>query len=613
MDQPTGDTAPGITSPVADVLAISRRQLMQSTAATLAVAQLVALPADTAQPAGTMTAAAYIWNRLRQHAVGHLFGVPGATCNPFFAAAARAGMEVIVTASDFEAGYAADGYARMRGLSCVSVTYGVGTMSMLGTIAGAYAERSPVVIVNGGPTADDLAIQRDLGVLFSHSTGRDQSDLNIFKEVTAYAGRASTAADVPGVVDRAISTALTKKRPVYIEIPKDIWEAPVRAASGPLNVTVAATGEETALAANIIAKLRGAQRPALLLGIEVTRFGLAKEVAALVTKLRVPWATTMLAKSVISEDTPGFIGVYSGIYAPPDVTDRMMMADALIAIGCVFGRQYRNLVSAKRDNLILAANGEVRTGRRLSGQASLKPLVAALERQPWRASADLIDGLPPTATYQERRESVEVRPPASTPGPTGTADGPGLTYHEVMTAVAATLNDDVITVTDTSLSMYPAADLPVRGANAFVCNAVWQSIGYSLGAAVGIASAQNKRVLAITGDGGFQTTAQCLSTLAARNAKATILVLDNGHYGIEQWLLDKRYFSGGGTPLIPHMKLNRWSYPELARAMGFKNVSTVTTPEALAAALAAAKDAIRPTLISCTIQPRDIPPGLPVT
>jgi indolepyruvate decarboxylase len=592
---------------------ISRRQLMQSTAATLAVAtgasmaQLAASTDANAQPATTVTAAAYIWARLRQHGVGHLFGVPGATCYPFFVAAASTSVDVVITSSDFEAGYAADGYARMRGLAAVSVTYGVGTMSMLGTIAGAYAERSPVVVVNGGPTAEDLRIQRDLGVLFSHSTGREQSDLAMFKEITAYAARANTAAEVPGVVDRAITAALTKKRPVYIEIPKDIWEARVPAWSGSLQVTVPATGEESALAAGIVAKLRAARRPALLLGIEVARYGLAAEVAALVTKLRIPWATTMLGKSVIPEQTPGFIGVYSGQYATPDVADRMMMADALVAIGCVFGRQYRNLVSAQRDKLINISNGEVRSGRRLTGPATLRPLIAALDRQTWRAGADLIEGLPPTATYAERRESVEARTnPANAPGAP-----PGLTYDEVMAAVAPTLDAGVVTITDTSLSMYPAADLPVSDAKSFVCNAVWQSIGFSLGAAVGIAMAQNKRVLAICGDGGFQTTAQCLSTLAARNAKATILVLDNGHYGIEQWLVDRRYFNGSAAQ-NPHMMLNRWNYAELARAMGFQHVSAVATPDALSAALTAAKDAIRPTLISCQIKPHDLPTGLPV-
>jgi indolepyruvate decarboxylase len=590
--------------------AISRRQLMQSTAASFAAAagaatSSLAIATDAnAQPATTVTAAAYIWARLRQHGVGHLFGVPGATCYPFFAAAATTSVDVVITSSDFEAGYAADGYARMRGLSAVSVTYGVGTMSMLGTIAGAYAERSPVVIVNGGPTAEDLRIQREMGVLFSHSTGRDQSDLAMFKEITAFAARAYTAAEVPGVVDRAITAALVKKRPVYIEIPKDIWEARVPAWSGPLNVSIPATGEENQLAARIIEKLRSASQPALLLGIEIERFGLTNEVAALVTKLRVPWATTLLAKSVIPESTPGFIGVYGGVYSPPDVVNRLTEADALIGIGCVFGRQYRSIVASKRSDLILAANGEVRTGRTRTGAATLRPLIAALDRQSWRAAPSLIADLPPTRTYAERRQSM----PASTLPP---RDDPGLTYNEVMSAVAATLDDRVITITDTSLSMYPAADLPVTEAKSFVCNAVWQSIGYSLGATVGVAMAQNKRVLAICGDGGFQTTAQCLSTLATRNAKATILVLDNGQYGIEQWLVDHRYFNGSAAP-NPHMKLNRWNYADLARAMGFRNVSTVATPDALSAALTAAENAIRPTLICCTIKPHDLPAGLPV-
>jgi TPP-dependent 2-oxoacid decarboxylase len=65
-------------------------------------------------------------------------------------------MTPVVTASDLEAGYAADGYARTKGLGAVSVAYGVGALGMINAIAGAYVERSPVVIVNGGPTEANL-------------------------------------------------------------------------------------------------------------------------------------------------------------------------------------------------------------------------------------------------------------------------------------------------------------------------------------------------------------------------------------------------------------------------------------------------------------------------
>ena len=141
----------------------------------------------------------------------------------------------MVTASDLEAGYAADGYARTKGLAAVSVAYGVGTLSMINAIAGAYVERSPVVVINGGPTPGAIANLHKFDIVFSHSIGQDATDLNAYRLVTAQAARANTVAEAPGVVDHAISTAILRKRPVYIEINMAIWDAPCPAPSGPLS------------------------------------------------------------------------------------------------------------------------------------------------------------------------------------------------------------------------------------------------------------------------------------------------------------------------------------------------------------------------------------------
>src|SRR5947209_1191400 len=103
------------------------------------------------------TVADYILKRLSEQHVDTLFGVPAAYCAPLFDAAKAHGLKSVVNASDLEAGYAADGYARTKGLGAVSVAYGVGALSMINAIAGAYVERSPVVVVNGGPTKGNVS------------------------------------------------------------------------------------------------------------------------------------------------------------------------------------------------------------------------------------------------------------------------------------------------------------------------------------------------------------------------------------------------------------------------------------------------------------------------
>jgi indolepyruvate decarboxylase len=589
---------------------ISRRALIQASASSLVVAQGASvagtLVSEAAAQTGMVRTEQYILQRLSQANVKKLFGVPGATCSPLFEQA-KAPLDIvpIVTSSDLAAGHAADGYARVRGLAAVAVTYGVGTMSLLPAIAGAYVERSPVVVINGGPSALDLDVQKEFGSLFSHSIGHTQSDIVMFREVTEYAVRIERKEDVPAAVDKAIVVAKTKQRPVYIEIAKHVWGQMCRAPAGQLDFTVAATGNETAIARDIIEKLRAASKPALLLGIEVQRYGLGNEVTALVNRLQIPWSSTLLGKSVIAEQTPGFVGVYSGENGLPSVTQVVEGADALFVVGCVMGRQYRRLARSSKAKIALAFNGEVRMG--LGGTAprtaNLRALLAAMQSQPWTPRPALIANTKlPGLSFDQRRAAISPR--AASPEA-------GLTYDEVIHDTSNALDATLVAVTDTSLSMYPAADMDIAGANGFICNAIWQSIGYSVGAAVGIGVAQGRRPIAICGDGGFQMTAQSLSTMVRERMNAIVIVLDNGLHSIEQWILDKRYYASPRPAPEPYLALGQWHYADLAKAMGFQFARTVSTSDEFRQALSEAKaNMTGPSFIAAKIKPHDLPSGL---
>ena len=247
----------------------------------------------------------YVLTRLEQQGVTHLFGVPALYCAALFDAAPAHGITPVVTASDLEAGYAADGYARTKGLAAVSVANGVGTLSLINAIAGAYVERSPIVVINGGPTAGHLADLAQRDVVYSHSTGRANTELDSFALVTAKSVRAATKEAVPAAVDGAISAALTSKRPVYLEIAMDLWRQTCDNPGAPLTSNLPAAGTETQLAATIVGLIRGAQKPVILIGTEVARYGLADAVADLIAKLGVRWASDMLSKSTLAENGRG--------------------------------------------------------------------------------------------------------------------------------------------------------------------------------------------------------------------------------------------------------------------------------------------------------------------
>ena len=626
--------------------AISRRDLIHASAAALTVAQTVmqanspaeAQPAPGGDTAARVSTAAYIARRLQQLGCKTLFGVPGATCDPFFEAAEKSGMAIVVTASDLEAGYAADGYARQRGIGVVAVTSGVGTLSLINAIAGAYVERSPVVVVNGGPNGEDINRLRADGTLFSHGMApvpglqpgarpgdpppneAYSADLYMFRRVTAFAGRIEREADVARVVDTALRTALAEQRPVYIEVSKAMWDQRVAGPGAPLAAATAPEGREPALAAEATAKLRSAQRPVLLVGIEVQRYGLADQVTALIGKLRIPWATTLLAKSTIAEDTPGFAGVYEGPTSARTARTAVGNADVVLALGTVFSRSHREMIRDHGDRFTVAVDGRVRVGRTAPVAANLARFVAALQAQNWTPVAAHLTGRTLTGlSFEDRHGNLSTRP---TPG-----SDPGLTYDEVARAVSGTLDRGFVMMTDTSLNQYSAGKFNVVGRQSFVANAIWSSIGYSVAAAVGVGIAEKdraggelRRPLVICGDGGFQMTAQALSTLARQNIRAIVLVLDNGLYAIEQKVVENTraieassaasYFSGTSVAALPYLALARWDYVQLAKAMRIPLAERATTGAELQQALAAAKAASGPALISVLVKQRSLPSAL---
>jgi indolepyruvate decarboxylase len=530
----------------------------------------------------------YVLTRLKEQGVTHLFGVPALYCAALFDAAPTHGITPVVTASDLEAGYAADGYARTKGLAAVAVANGVGTLSLINAIAGAYVERSPIIVVNGGPTAGHLADLAQRDVVYSHSTGRANTELDAFALVTAKSVRAATREALPSAVDSAISTALTSKRPVYLEIAMDLWRQTCDNPGAPLTSDLPAVGNETQLAATIVSMIRGAQKPVILIGTEVARYGLADAAADLIAKLGVRWASDMLSKSTLAEKGAGWIGVYDPPYVPQVIRTQVESTDLLVTLGCVFPNSFAPLITQKFSSMVAVYDGKVRVGNQPKQSAEIRALVAAMRtKAAEQPPATVPDGAVPTA------------PPAA---------GGTLTYKQVFQRVGVALDETLITIPDTFLGTYSAANLPVKGKDAFLCDAVWASIGHSVAAAVGASFGSTRRPLVLCGDGGYQMTAQALSTMARYGRNPIVVLIVNGIFGFEQFLLDRTYFnSNSNTPARPYAVIGQWDFVEFANSVGVQCATVVDTAAALDSELAAAKAHQGPCLIVAQVPPRGLP------
>jgi indolepyruvate decarboxylase len=538
----------------------------------------------------TFNVADYILTRLTEHQVDTLFGVPAVYCSDLFDAAGSHHITPIITASDLEAGYAADGYARTKGLGAVAVAYGVGTLSMINAIAGGYVERSPIVVINGGPTADSLNDLKNFEVVPSHSIGRPDTDLDAYKLVTADAARADKAPEVPGVVDSMISIAIRRKRPVYIEIDMGIWTESCPMPSGPLSHTNTPAGTERQLAATIVGLIRAAAAPLILVGAEIQRYGLADEVADLIAKLGVRWSTALLAKSTLAEQGDGWVGVFDPPHSVRSAEQAVENADLLVMLGCVFPTGYRRLVTGGNGRIVSANEGRVKIRGGATQRAEIVALVTALAAEAANA--------PPRPA-----------PPGVVPAAPAPATG-ALTYRQVFDRISAALDASWIVIPDTCVGTFSAAALPVKGRDAFLTSGVWASIGHSVAAAVGASFGSSRRPLVICGDGGFHMTAQALSTMVRYGRDPVVVLIDNGIYAYEQFLIDPAYFDHPGVQPRPYVVLNRWDFVRLAGGLGVQSAQVVDTAGAFDAALAAAKASNAPALIVAQVDPHDLPAGL---
>jgi indolepyruvate decarboxylase len=584
----------------------------------------------------------YLLDRLAALGAQHIFGVPGNYNAQFLFAAQNDGrLTYVGTTSELEAGYAADAYSRMKRIGVACVTYGVGSFSLYNAIAGAFVERCPVVLINGTANADKARQLASQGVLFAHAIDTLRTDELIFQPITADRAVIRDPRDAPAQIDRVLRACVKESRPVYLEIPDRIWDQPCEhpanpPADAPLAPLPLGPGEESdvqrateAAVEAVLERAAAAKSPVLWGGEALQRFGLQAEFEKLVKLTGWAYTTTLLGKGLIAETNEHFIGVYDSAFAPAGVKKVVEGTDCLIALGTILSDFYGPIVSAKFSQMILAAGDAVRLGEAVIPNVPLQrfvpSLVAAVEaRRPkrdqlahfaeCRSGFTLSEKRPPAGFDELISARAKRRKPVT--GPKAVAASRRITWDSFFETMRKRSWKGWRILVDTSVALFPAAELLIEEPDHFIAQTAWLSIGYTTGAVVGasFAATQNERVVAFAGDGGFQMVPQSLSTLARAKLPTVVFVFANGLYGIEQYLVDKTYYGrGSSTQAAFFNELAMWDYESLAKAFHARG-ATVNTAAELERALElmdGSKDA--PLLIAVNLDPHDLPEELRAT
>ena len=258
----------------------------------------------------TTTVIQYVLARLHDIGVGDVFGVPGdyafavndAICE-------HPDINWIGCCNELNAAYAADGYARVKGVGAVCTTYGVGELNAVNGIAGSYAEHLPVFHLVGSPS---MAVQSSRAVMH-HTLGNGEYDF--FRRMTepVVCGHAvMTPQNVAYETERLIAEALYHRRPVYMAFPADLANQPVLGDAKPIAQPRSDPASLEAAATAIVTALSSASSACILPGILVARTGLQTVMQDVVDASGLPFATMFMAKSVLDEHQPGYAGMYDG-------------------------------------------------------------------------------------------------------------------------------------------------------------------------------------------------------------------------------------------------------------------------------------------------------------
>lgn len=503
----------------------------------------------------------YLVTRLEQLGLRHIFGVPGDYVLGFFDLLEASQLEVVGTCAELGAGYAADAYARVNGLGALCVTYCVGGLSALNAVAGAYAEKSPVIVISGAPGLGD----RRRSPLLHHCVRQFDTQLRIFREVTAAAAALEDPERAPELIDDTLATCVWEKRPVYLELPRDIVAQPC-VAPGPWQRERAASDEESLAEAvrETASLLRAARRPAVLAGVEIHRFGLQAALVRLVERLGCPVAATLLGKSVIAEHHPQYAGVYEGAIGRERVRKIVEGADCLLILGAFLTDINLGIHTAKLDpaRTVYARSDRVSIHHHHYEGVFLGHFLREL-----------------TAAASGRRRPAVVRP-AKPARPYRPVASRAITVKRLFARLDAFLDDDTVVICDVGDSLFGGADLEIHRRTEFISPAYYTSMGFAVPAAVGAQIGRRSlRPVVIVGDGAFQMTGQELSTVVARGLDPIVIVLNNRGYTTERFIHEG-----------PYNDLHNWAYSRMPELLRGGRGWEVRTEGDLELALAAAKE-----------------------
>ncbi len=535
------------------------------------------------------TVSAYLLERLKQLGVDHVFGIPGDFILPFYQILMGSKLAHIAACNELDCGYAADGYAREKGLAAIAVTYGAGSFCTVNAIAGAYAENVPLLLISGGPPADNYLTQPT-----THHTLPKKYDasMRIFSEITVHAKFIADASSAPDAIDEALEICLRESKPVYLEIPMDVQsQFCVSAEHTSINYdNVKRESESVALGKAIkmlTDRLSAKGSSAILLGQEVRRSGLEEEIIKLVSHTNIPVVSMLDEKPYYVEQMEQCVGIYQGGCSDPEVNAFIESADTLLFLGVVDSDFNLGgaLAVLDPDKCVWAFDGKVRTGNSTYDDVFIVDLIEGLLKS-LPANIGSMESVPRNNFYYRASDPYQTEPNSK------------ITSDRLFQRLAHFIQAEDILVADGPAAIN-GVQIQLPAGCKYMASSYWAAIGHGFAASLGtcVAADKDRRVLVLVGDGSFQICGQELSSMLRYDVTPIIILMNNKGYTAERMIHD------GAFNDVAH-----WNYHKLCEVFDGVRGSEVFTEDDLETALQRADrhKGPGPLLIEVHIDPYDV-------
>jgi pyruvate decarboxylase len=479
--------------------------------------------------ANSIPLGAYLFERLKQLGIGSVFGVPGDYNLKLLDYVKPAGLHRIGNCNELNAAYAADGYSRIHGLGVVVTTFGVGELSAINAIAGAFAERAPVIHIVGAPSRALQSARASVHHTFLDGEyGRFAA---MHAHVTAAQAILTSVLTAAEKIDWIIEQAMVHQRPVYLQIPDDMVQVPVSTANfeikSVISPSLATTDVDGDVTNQILERIHSASKPLILVDGESRNLGVVKEIGSLIETTKWPTWTSAFGKGLVNEELSNVHGVYLAGNGDEVSHEYFKTADLILFFGPHLSNINTGLFKAipNEDVTISFSPDQIKIAskvvRDFPPQQFIQNLISKVDLS---RLAKVDDINIPTKAQLEPTPSDSL------------SQSPFYPYINSMFR----RGDTILTETGTAAEGGKVLKLP-QGCRFFTA-VTWLSIGYMLPATLGVALAQRDsgtrkdtdRTILFIGDGSLQMTAQEISIMVKEKLNVIIFVINNNGYTIER-------------------------------------------------------------------------------